>query len=135
MMYNFKEEKNMNNIERKLVDNTLEYNEWLKNLNNELQLERKALKDKLKDKIENNQFAKEKLDYYRRQGANFIIWKSASQEFPDRRKECLCKCFENFDDDTNYKLLVYKPVPNRWFFRNGALYEGKVIEYAELPNL
>ena len=107
----------------------MEYNEWLKNLNNELQLERKAMKDKLKDKIENNQ-----LDYYRRQGANFIIWKSASQEFPDRRKECLCKCFDNFDG-TNYKLLVYKPVPNRWFFRNGALYEGKVIEYAELPSL
>ena len=111
----------MNSIECKLVDNALDYNERLKNLNNDLQLETKELK--------------EKLDYYRRQRADFIIWKSISQEFPSGHKECLCKCFENFDDDTNYKLLVYKPVPNRWFFRNGALYEGKVIEYAELPNL
>ena len=121
----------MNSIERKLMDNTLEYNEWLKNLNNELQLEIKALKDK----IENNQTAKEKLDYYRRHADNFIIWKSTSQEFPDRYKVCLCKCFDNFDDGTSYKLLVYKLLENRWFFKNGRMYEGKVIEYAELPNL
>lgn len=53
----------MNSIERKLMDNTLEYNEMLKNLNNDLQLEIKALKDKIVD----NQTDKEKLYYY--------IWK------------------------------------------------------------
>lgn len=75
----------MNSIERKLVDNTLEYNERLKNSNNELQLEIKALKNK----IGNMQNAVDKLDSYRRQGANFIIWKNTPQEFPDTHTICV----------------------------------------------
>lgn len=112
----------MNSIERKLMDNTLEYNEMLKNLNNDLQLEIKALKDKIVD----NQTDKEKLYYY--------IWKNASQEFPDKYNLCLCKCF---DENTTlvYKLLLYKVFQNRWCYINGVSYEGKVIEYAELPKL
>ena len=123
----------MNSIERKLMDNTLEYNEMLKNLNSDLQLEIKALKDKIVD----NKTAKEKLDYYRRQGANFIIWKNTSQEFPDNYNLCLCKCFEGFEENTTfvYKLLLYKVFQTRWCYINGVAYDGKVIEYAELPKL
>lgn len=126
----------MNSIERKLVDNTLEYNERLKNSNNELQLEIKALKNK----IGNMQNAVDKLDSYRRQGANFIIWKNTPQEFPDTYNLCLCKCFDGTTgDETNaelvYKLLLYKVFQNRWCFINGVRYDGKVIEYAELPKL
>ena len=61
----------MNSTERKLVNNTLEYMQMVKNSKNELQLEIKALKNK----IGNMQNAVDKLDSYRRQGANFIIWK------------------------------------------------------------
>lgn len=113
----------MNSIERKLMDNTLEYNEMLKKLNYYLQLlEIKAFNGKIVD----NQSDIEKLDYY--------IWKNASQKFPDKYNLCLCKCL---DENTTlvYKLLVYKVFQARWCDIDGVAYEGKVIEYAELPKL
>lgn len=84
-----------------------------------------------------------KLEYYEKYDKTAIVWKTTQQEFPDRYKVCLCKCFDDFDETTGdgtnttfvYKLLVYKLIPNMWFFRNGEAYEGKVIEYAELPSL
>lgn len=122
-----------------------------------IKAENERLKKEIEDMIEINKNREEldkekisalqrKLEYYEKYDKTSIVWKTTQQEFPDSYKVCLCKCFDDFDDfdETNcdgtnttfvYKLLVYKLCQNMWFFRNGEAYDGKVIEYAELPSL
>lgn len=137
----------MNSTEKKLVNNTLEYMQMVKNSKNELQLEIKQLKSKIEE-LENPinnpgkrfEAMQKKLDYYEKHFTYSLIWIKPGEKEPDTYNLCLCKCFDGTTgDETNaelvYKLLLYKVFQTRWCYINGVAYDGKVIEYAELPKL
>lgn len=131
----------MNSIERKLVDNTLEYNEWLKNLNNELQLEIKTLKDKIEvlEKPINNpdnrvEAMEKKLDYYDKHFSDSLIWIKPGEKEPVNGKLYLCKVLSSIQLE-QYYLLKYDSYNKNWLNSYIAFRKDEIYEYSELPEL
>ena len=142
-----REFKKMNYRNTKMFEIAPEYIDTIKKTNNDLQSEIKKLKSKIEE-LENPfnnpgkrfEAMQKKLDYYEKHFTYSLIWIKPGEKEPDTYNLCLCKCFdETTGDETNaelvYKLLLYKVFQARWCYINGVAYDGKVIEYAELPKL
>lgn len=105
----------MNSTEKKLVNNTLEYMQMVKNSKNELQLEIKQLKSKIEE-LENPfnnpgkrfEAMQKKLDYYEKHFTYSLIWIKPGEKEPDTYNLCLCKCFDETTGDETNAELVYK---------------------------